>query len=93
MKKLIILLMFAGSFVSSNLYAAEKTVVLAVPRMYCSVCPITVKRALLGVDGVKSVSDSLQTKTATVTYDDQKASVAKLISATTNSGYPSTLKK
>jgi periplasmic mercuric ion binding protein len=69
--------------------AGEKTVTLSVPGMYCSACPYIVKQSLAKVGGVGQVSASLETKTATVTYDDQKTTVAALVTATTQAGYPS----
>jgi periplasmic mercuric ion binding protein len=70
--------------------AAEKTVTLSVPGMYCASCPYIVKQSLAKIGGVGQVNTSLETKTATVTYDDQKTNVAALTAATTSAGYPST---
>jgi len=69
--------------------AAEKTVTLAVNGMYCSACPYIVKQSLTKVSGVGNVAVSYEKKTATVTYDDQKTSLAALTAATTQAGYPS----
>ena len=69
--------------------AAEKTVTLAVDNMYCSACPYTVKQSLAKVAGVATAAVSYEKKTATVTYDDQKTTVAALTAATTQAGYPS----
>jgi mercuric ion binding protein len=74
---------------SSAAIAGEKTVTLAVPSMYCAACPITVRASLEAVPGVSKVAVSLASKTATVTFDDAKTTVAALISATTHAGYPS----
>jgi mercuric ion binding protein len=74
---------------ASGAIAAEKTVTLSVPGMYCSACPYIVKQSLAKVGGVGQVSASFETKTATVTYDDQKTTLAALIAATTQAGYPS----
>jgi mercuric ion binding protein len=77
---------------SAAAFAGEKTVTLAVPGMYCSACPITVSKSLEAVPGVVKVVVSLATKTAIVSFDDDKTAVAALITATTNAGYPSTPK-
>ena len=69
--------------------AAEKTVTLAVKGMHCSACPYIVKQSLAKVTGVGNVAVSYEKKTATVTYDDQKTSLAALTAATTQAGYPS----
>lgn len=73
--------------------AAEvKTVTLDVQNMTCKFCPITIRKALKKVPGVIKASASLETKTATVTFDPAKTNVKALIKATTDAGYPSTLK-
>lgn len=69
--------------------ATEHTVTLAIQNMTCSACPFTVKSSLRAVSGVDSVSVSLKTASATVTYDDAKTNMNVLIAATTNAGYPS----
>jgi mercuric ion binding protein len=72
--------------------ANEKTVTLAVQNMYCAACPHTVKQSLEGVPGVAKAVVSYKDKTAVVTYDGSKTTVAALINATTNAGYPSASK-
>jgi periplasmic mercuric ion binding protein len=71
--------------------AADQTVTLKVDNMYCDLCPITVKKSLANVSGVKGADVSFERKTATVTFDDTKTNVAALVEATTNAGYPSKL--
>jgi len=69
--------------------AAERSVTLAVDNMYCSACPYTVKQSLTKVAGVNQATVSYEKKTAIVSYDDQKTTVAALTSATKQAGYPS----
>jgi len=69
--------------------AGERTVTLAVQNMYCEACPFIVRRSLEAVPGVAKAIVSFKDKTAVVTYDDAKASVKALTSATTDMGYPS----
>ncbi|QBZ84155.1 Mercuric transport protein periplasmic component [Hydrogenovibrio crunogenus] len=90
MKNLILIM---SMFISFGVTAAEKTVTLDVPGMFCPTCPITVKKSLINVDGVKDVKVSLKDKTAIVTYEDEAADVEDLTFATENSGYPSTVRK
>jgi periplasmic mercuric ion binding protein len=89
-KLLAAALLGIGLLASSAVAAAQKTVTLAVPGMYCATCPITVKGSIAAVPGVAKVEVSLAKKTATVTFDDAKTTVPALIAATTNAGYPST---
>lgn len=88
-KKIFPLLLLA--LFATPLLAAQQTVALSVPGMTCPVCPITVKKALEKIDGVKSVKIDFDTRLATVTFEDNMATVDKLTQATANAGYPSTI--
>lgn len=75
------------------LAATPKTVTLALQNMTCLLCPITVKKSLEKVAGISAVQVDFDKKTATVTYDPDKAQPEALTKATTNAGYPSTVQK
>lgn len=92
MKKLLATFLFA-TLTAAPAWAATQTVTLSVPGMTCAACPITVKKALTRVDGVSRAEVSFESREATVTFDDAKASVRALMDATKNAGYPSTLVK
>jgi mercuric ion binding protein len=77
---------------SAPVFAAERTVTIAVQNMYCASCPFVVKKSLEAVPGVAKVTVSYEDKTAVVTYDDSKVGLNALTGATTNAGYPSTPK-
>ncbi len=77
----------------TTLAAAPKTVTLDVKNMTCPLCPITVKKSLEQVSGVSGVKVDFDKKTATVTYDPDKAQLGELTKATTNAGYPSAVKE
>ncbi|SEO84426.1 cation transporter [Aquisalimonas asiatica] len=68
---------------------AERTVTLEVEGMTCVTCPYMVEQSLKGVDGVVDASASMETGTAEVTFDDKRAEVEALTSATANAGFPS----
>jgi mercuric ion binding protein len=71
--------------------AAERVVTLDVENATCALCGPIVKRVLSRVPGVRrvDVSEGAGRATATVTFDDSRATVAALIDATTRAGYPS----
>ncbi len=71
--------------------APPQTATLAVENMTCGTCPIVVKKALEKVPGVTAASVDIDKKTATVTFDPDKASTARLTQATTEAGFPSKL--
>jgi mercuric ion binding protein len=64
---------------------------LAVENMTCGTCPIVVKKALERVSGVSAVKVDFDNKTATVTFDPDKTTPARLTQATSEAGFPSTL--
>ncbi|MHB8494614.1 MAG: mercury resistance system periplasmic binding protein MerP [Casimicrobiaceae bacterium] len=72
--------------------ATDKTVTLGVPGMTCSACPITVKHALLRVNGVEKVAVAYAPKEAMVTFVDGKTNIQALTKATADAGYPSSVK-
>ncbi|MHB1083441.1 MAG: mercury resistance system periplasmic binding protein MerP [Thiobacillus sp.] len=77
---------------STPVLAAQKTVTLGVPGMTCGTCPITVKKALIRVDGVILAKVDYDKKQAVVTFDDARANVDQLKHATADAGYPSSIK-
>lgn len=89
MKSILSLLILTTVLVSWPLFAAEQDVTLSVDKMTCASCPYIVKKSLEKVSGVKNVSVSLDDKTASVTYNDETTTIAQLIAATTEQGYPS----
>lgn len=92
MRKLLFMALTAAA-TSLPAVAAEKTVVLSVPGMNCSACPITVRKALQKVPGVSAVKATLEPPQATVSFDDAKTTVDALTKATANAGYPSSVKQ
>ncbi|MDE2298975.1 MAG: mercury resistance system periplasmic binding protein MerP [Burkholderiales bacterium] len=91
MKRLFATLAFTA--IAAPVWAAPRTVTLAVPGMTCAACPITVKTALSRVAGVNKVDVKLDKREVVVSFDDAKASVHKLTQATEDAGYPSSVIK
>lgn len=88
MKKLVFVFLLTQS---GGLFAAEQSVILSIPTMDCPVCPITIKKSLQKVDGLKSAEVSFANKTATVVFDDKLTKVENFLTATENVGYPATV--
>jgi mercuric ion binding protein len=91
MKRFLLSIALSAGLVlnASAALAAEQVTLLSVPGMTCSLCPITVSKALRRVPGVKDVSVNLDTKTPRVRFDDEATSVDVLTKATAGAGYPS----
>jgi len=75
------------------LAAAPKTITLDVRNMTCELCPITVKKSLEKLPGVSAVDVDFAKKTAIVCYDPDRTRPAALTQATTNAGYPSSVRQ
>ena len=78
-------------FSSALAWAAPKSTTLNVSKMTCATCPITVKQALTKVKGVTRAVVDFDKKQAVVTFDDAQTTLAALVKATTDAGYPSTV--
>ena len=89
----IFALAIALSLPLDSLAAAPHTAVLDVQNMTCSLCPVTVKKSLQGIPGVTNARIDFDKKTATVTFDSDKTTTSALVKATTDAGYPSTVRK
>jgi mercuric ion binding protein len=68
-------------------------VVLDVPGMNCTLCPISVKKALERVPGVLAAKADLASKTAEATIDPDRATPELLVKAVSNAGYPAAIRK
>lgn len=92
-KQILIVGSILGALVgSSSTFAAQQIVTLDVPGMTCSTCPITVKKAVMKVDGVQEAKINYERREAVVIFEDSTASIEKIQLATADSGYPSTVK-
>ena len=75
---------------SGTAMAGKQTVTLAVAKMTCALCPLTVSTALEKVEGVSEVDVDFASKTAKVTFDNAVTDVNAVAAASTNAGYPAT---
>ncbi len=66
----------------------EMTLTFAVENMTCATCPITVRTAMRGVDGVQSVDIDFDAKTAVVTFDPTITTADEIGNASRDAGYP-----
>lgn len=67
--------------------AESQSATFAIENMTCALCPVTVRKAMEGVTGVKSVSVGFENKTATVLFDPAVTDTAAIAAASTNAGY------
>ncbi len=76
-----------------SMAVTPRTAVLDVQNMTCDLCPLTVKKSLQKVPGVTEAKIDFTKKTATVAFDADRTTAAVLVKATTDAGYPSTIRK
>lgn len=70
----------------------EATVSFTVEKMTCATCPIAVRKAMERVEGVKEVTVDFDSKTAVVTYDASMTDASDIGAASTNVGFPATIR-
>lgn len=68
--------------------ASARTATFLVAKMTCATCPITVKKAMQGVTGVRSVVVDLAARKAKVVFDPKRTNVSMIAAASTNAGFP-----
>lgn len=68
-------------------------VVLEVKNMTCASCVVAVKKSLTRLNGIKEVRVTPDPPEAVVIFDPVKVKIEDLIKATTNAGYPSSIKQ
>ena len=69
-----------------------KTATLDVPSMFCSLCQISVRKALERVPGVIEAKADNNLKRAEVRYDPDRVSADALAAALTKAGFPATVR-
>lgn len=72
--------------------AALTEVSFDVPDMTCALCPLTVKTAMSGVEGVQSVEVDFDSRSATVIFDPALTDAAAIAEASAQAGYPAAVK-
>lgn len=82
--------LLAGAVSASE--ASDMTAVFDVQKMTCAACPISVRKAMQRVTGVKAVQVSLESESAVVTFDPNKTTVAEIGKASADVGFPATAK-
>ena len=92
MRKILCTFIAAALFGPAASLAAQRTVVLNIPTMDCTTCPITIRVALLKVKGVTSAKVSYKQREARVTFDDALTNIDALRATTRDVGYPSLVK-
>lgn len=76
---------------TTSVAADYQTLTFNIEKMTCAACPITVKKAMKKVEGVKDVTVDYDAKTATVNFDPALTSAEEIAAASTNAGYPASV--
>jgi mercuric ion binding protein len=79
---------------STSVFAAsagEISTRFAIDKMNCPLCPITVRKSMEKVPGVKQVEVDYEMKIATVIFDPTLTNKKQIADASTNIGYPASI--
>lgn len=89
----LILSGFAQGFSTSVSAAStgEVTSRFTIEKMNCALCPITVRKSMQKVPGVKQVEVDYEIKIATVIFDPALTSKKQIAAASTDIGYPASI--
>jgi len=71
---------------------ADETATFDVEKMTCATCPISVRKAIERVDGVKEAKVSFENKTVVVTFDPGVTTEVQIAQASTDVGFPATIR-
>ncbi|KCZ56869.1 heavy-metal-associated domain-containing protein [Hyphomonas chukchiensis] len=83
----------SGSTSEAQAISAEAplaTASFSIENMTCATCPISVRKAMMRVEGVKTVDIDFDSKIASVTFDPAVTTADAIAAASTNVGYPAT---
>jgi mercuric ion binding protein len=92
MKTVLFAVTFALAGMSFASGAATRTVTLDISNMTCVTCPVTVKTALKRVPGVREATVDFKARQAVVSFDDARTNAAALAKASTDVGFPASVK-
>jgi len=92
MKRYLALLLWIFADIQP-VWAESRTAILTIPGMSCAACPLTIKMALNRIAGVTGMTFNVDSRQAIVRFDDTKTGIEALLRATSDAGYPATLKE
>ncbi|MAB14819.1 cation transporter [Parvibaculum sp.] len=73
--------------------SSEHAATFDVPGMICALCPVTVRKAMESVEGVRQVEVDFDARTATVVFNPSVTTVEAIAAASANAGYPATVQQ
>ena len=92
MRSVLVAVIISGAILlSSHAFAVKQTVRLSIGNFTCAGCAYMVKKTLAGVEGVQSVEVSARRMMATVIFEDETTSLAALLAATSDAGFPASV--
>ena len=77
---------------SAPVEQAVETASFTVENMTCALCPVTVKAAMEGVEGVRSVVVDFGEKSATVVFAPSVTTPEAIAAASVNAGFPAAVR-
>ena len=93
MTKLVMLVFVLTVTGISAANQSMSTATFEVEKMTCATCPITGRKAMQRVEGVREVDVDFESKSATVTYDPSTTTAQEIADASSNVGFPARIKE
>jgi mercuric ion binding protein len=92
LKTVILTTLLAGFYINAfSASSTEITTHFAIEKMNCALCPITVRKSMEKVPGVKQVEVDYEMKIATVIFDPTITDKNQIAKASTDIGYPASV--
>lgn len=89
LKSLLLALSFGlAAMLPNDASAQERTVTLAVSGMNCGMCPISVRHRAMQLPGVRKAKADMDSRTASVIYEDTEQNAQFIVESITKLGYP-----
>lgn len=89
---IFILLFISFGLKAENIYE-NRTVEISLPTIQCGMCKKTIEKVVKKVEGVTKISVNMESKIATVTFDDTVTSITAIENAINKAGYDANEKK
>ncbi len=93
LKLSILMLLFISFGLKAEINYDNRTVEISLPTIQCGMCKKTIEKAVKKVEGVTKISVDMESKIATVTFDDTVTSITDIENAISKSGYDANEKK
>lgn len=83
----LLMLLFSSFGSKAESTYDNRTEEILLPTIQCNICKKTIEKAVNDIDGVMSIKVNVKNKSAVVTFDDSKTTLAAIENAVIMAGY------